>query len=311
MKIIYWNNCWFTNVGEAFIDIGGMELTKQIFSGAQIGCLSPMSHYYVDNVQMSPREIIKKHFSKSNESVFQIEDYLSADYVILAGMFATKEYLELNKGTKIMIEKLLAKGSKIIFWGLGGLEYNNEEISSFSRYLEKINPTLVVTRDKETFDNYKNVANCISGIDCAFWINDVFNPKGFADSSYDVVAFNRSEEPSFFQKWEKTVVRPWHMQFSFRVNNFKNNMMISDTPYDYLTLYANAEKVYTDLVHASIVSLMYGVPVKYWYIDGRSNAFHALNNLRINQDGFMHIDAQDLKKQKQEIIAEIKNTVLK
>ena len=33
MKIVYFNNCWFTNVGEAFIDLGGMELTKRIFSG--------------------------------------------------------------------------------------------------------------------------------------------------------------------------------------------------------------------------------------------------------------------------------------
>lgn len=27
MKILYYNNCWFTNVGEDFVDIGEMGLT--------------------------------------------------------------------------------------------------------------------------------------------------------------------------------------------------------------------------------------------------------------------------------------------
>lgn len=31
MKIIYDNNCWFTNVGEAFIDIGALQLIKTSF----------------------------------------------------------------------------------------------------------------------------------------------------------------------------------------------------------------------------------------------------------------------------------------
>ncbi len=40
--------------------------------------------------------------------------------------------------------------------------------------------------------------------------------------------------------------------------------MIFDTPYDYLTVYANARMVYTDLVHTTIVYLMYETQVKYW-----------------------------------------------
>ena len=47
MKILYLNNCWFTNVGEAFIDVGGMELARKIFPDSSIACFSAMSNYYV------------------------------------------------------------------------------------------------------------------------------------------------------------------------------------------------------------------------------------------------------------------------
>lgn len=53
MKILYYNNCWFTNVGEAFIDIGAMNLLKRIFPHSQIACISEMAAYYG---LYSPRE---------------------------------------------------------------------------------------------------------------------------------------------------------------------------------------------------------------------------------------------------------------
>ena len=44
MSILYFNNCWFTNIGEAFIDIGAIELLKQLFPGQQIINFSHMTH---------------------------------------------------------------------------------------------------------------------------------------------------------------------------------------------------------------------------------------------------------------------------
>lgn len=46
MRVLYYNNCWFTNVGEAFIDIGGMNLLKKIFSRDQMACCSEMTTLY-------------------------------------------------------------------------------------------------------------------------------------------------------------------------------------------------------------------------------------------------------------------------
>ena len=76
--------------------------------------------------------------------------------------------------------------------------------------------------------------------------------------------------------------------------------MVSDTPYDYLTLYANARMVYTDLVHATIVSLMYGTPVRYYYVDERSQAFYSLKGLK-ETNHILTIDQEVLAARRKEI----------
>ena len=314
MKVLYFNNWLFTNVGEAFIDIGGMELTKRMFPNAQIACISGMSNYYIRMVKETFHERIrdiKKDFrnikrkqEKAELPVGQMDDYLDADYVILPGMMATCGFLDAKE--RQMVDNLRARGCKLIFLGLGGFDYEGEEVYRFSNYLEETKPEFVVTRDIATYDNYKNVANCINGIDCAFWTKDVFNPAGFQNSIYDVVTFNRTEEPEIFSTWTNPVIRPYHMQFSYTKDEYRKDIMLSDTPYDYLTVYANANRVYTDLVHATIVSLMYGTPVKFWYVDKRSQAIYSLENLRTDSEKFMTINEADLEEQKEKVINAVK-----
>lgn len=311
MRILYLNNCWFTNVGEAFIDIGGMELVRQIFPEHSLACFSAMSNYYVKAVEQFERIRIKDRLKQNKKSsaiaVGRVDSYLDADWVILPGMLATKEFLQAS--SKRMVDELKERGCKLIFIGLGGLEYNSEEVYAFSKYLEKIRPELIVTRDKNTFENYKNVAECISGLDCAFWTVDTFDPRGFQNSNYDIVAFNRTKEPIEFSKWKRPVIRPWHMQYSYRRENYCKNILISDTPYDYLTAYANANRVYTDLVHATIISLMYGKSVKYWYFDKRSYAFDALDGIVTDSKGFLSVDEKKLTDQKEKIQQQIKRII--
>ena len=305
MRVLYFNNCWFTNVGEAFVDIGGMHLTRLIFPEARIACMSAMTNFYVDLA--AEKENKKSLFNRKSAKNIPLADMavrLEADYVIMPGMFATEEYL--LGAERTMIDELRKNGTKVIFLGMGGVNYNEKEVDAFKKYLEEIQPAFIMTRDKETYDNYKNVAPCVSGIDCAFWTVDEFDPRGFAGSEYDIVAFNRSAEPAEFSKWNRDVIRPWHFQSSYKSRLYNKDILLSDTPYDYLTVYANASHVYTDLVHATIISLMYGVSVKYWYFDKRSLAFDALDNLTKTPDEFFSVDASSLKTQKERLAEEIK-----
>lgn len=300
MKILYFNNCWFTNVGEAFIDLGGIELTKRIFGDdAHIACLSAMTDYYVKNAPRNKRSFFKDNYT--NSVIFKMSDHLNADYVIVPGMVGTQDFL--NSPAKKMIDKLIEKGCKPIFLGLGGFRYDHEEFVSLQNYFKQIKPALIVSRDNDVYEQY-NSDVCVKGIDCAFWTVDCFDPRGFSDSEYDVISFNRTEEPEIFSEC-KNVVRPWHFQYEYRKEYCKDNLLISDTPYDYLTVYANARKVYTDLVHATIVSLMYGTPVKFWENGTRYRCFYALEGIKKEGD-FLSVAEESLLIQKNKIIDEAK-----
>jgi exopolysaccharide biosynthesis predicted pyruvyltransferase EpsI len=304
-KILYYNNCWFTNVGEAFIDIGAMQLLRKLFPNSKIACVSDMTNYYFNELSRKKGNLLL--YRKENEEI--ISNYfnkLECDYIVLAGMFATDLYL--NTLGRRMVDSFLKKGSKVIFLGLGGCEYNESEKKKFGKYLDQIAPFFVMTRDEDTYNNYKDICECVKGIDCAFWIDEVFNPKGFASNIYDVVTFNRLEEPKIKIE-DAEIVRPCHMQNSFSEKDIKNGLFISDTPYDYLTLYANARKVYTDLVHAGIVSLMYEVPVKYWYVDQRCRAFDALDGIEHKED-WMTIKHEKLILQRKNVEEIITNKIM-
>ena len=307
MKVLYFNNCWFTNVGEAFIDIGGMKLTQTLFGeGCQLACISAMTDYYVKNAPSAKHGFFsRKQASRSLN--FKMSDHLLADYVVIPGMVGTIEYL--NAPSCAMVDTLINNGCRPIFLGLGGEKYNQEETDALKRYFDRVKPALITTRDDEVYEFYKDVAPCVKAIDCAFWSVDSFDPRGFENRNYEVVAFNRTAEPEEL-KMRMDVVRPWHMQYIFRKEYGNETIFISDTPYDYLTLYANASKVYTDLVHATIVSLMYGTPVKFWKNGERYRAFYAIKNLK-DEEGFLSVPEQSLIKQKEQLVQEMKKTLLR
>lgn len=309
MKILYYNNCWFTNVGEAFIDIGALQLIKNIFNNPQIACISDMTDYYIHQEKNREKTLLGKNkFKISNYISNNVYENFTADYIILAGMFASEDYLR-SEGRK-MVDFHVQKGTKIIFLGLGSQTYNKREYDLFSDYLRKIQPAIVVTRDNLTYKTYKDCCKCINGIDCAFWIREVFNPMGFGKRDYSIVSFNRlKEKPIITFDQDEKIIRPWHMQFSYSDKVLENGILISDTPYDYLTAYANAKRVYTDLVHATIVSLMYETPVKYFYFDERSTAFEVFPELIVDENGFMILPQNHLIEIKKEIENKIKNNI--
>lgn len=195
-----------------------------------------------------------------------------------------------------------------------GQEPNIDEKTTeeFKQYLKEIAPVLIMTRDTKTYDAFQSFANCINGIDAAFWVKDVYDPRGFSKDSYDIVAFNRTEEPQKFSNgWKYPVIRPYHFQFSYPEHGqSKGNTFVSDIPYDYLSLYANANKVYTDLVHATIISLQYGKEVEYTYTDSRADAFLGMD-FTVKQNGVLRLDEALLEKTKTRIINEVKSRLNK
>ena len=96
------NDCWFTNVGEGFIDIGVKNIINNICTRHNdiiYGTLSPMSKYYIENLYSRHRKV---------DNFFSPLEWMVPDLFILPGMYATKKFA---KGyTMDMIRKVKNKG---------------------------------------------------------------------------------------------------------------------------------------------------------------------------------------------------------
>lgn len=163
-----------------------------------------------------------------------------------------------------------------------------------------------MSRDDVVYENFRDCCPVVKGIDCAFWVKDAYDPRNATKELYDVVTYNRSPEPEQLRQLSR-VIRAHHMNWKFTSKDFKEHLFISDTPYDYLTLYANADRVYTDLVHATIISLQYGKHVKFGRVDSRAYAIDALEKLEFDENQFMYVREQNLENQKLRIMQEIQN----
>jgi len=305
MYIANLNNCWFTNVGEGFIDIGVYALFTKIKTSLdyiQYGALSNMSNFYLknlrseNNIKLSDLNTVRNNVIKNQ---VRISNYFYPDLIIAPGMFATKGFVNGDDNSEIAImREIKSHGGEVGFLGLGCAEYSRKEADCFLKTLEKLNPLFVVTRDQKTYDLLNNYIECYQGIDCAFWIDEVYNPKGIKHKDYIISTFNRSDEPEDLCQHPE-FIRPWHMQY-FLTNKKtkflrKKNIMISDSPYEYITWYANAKLVYTDLLHATIISLLFNTPVKFYPVDKRSDAILSLSGLLKDQYGFLLLDLKILR----------------
>lgn len=305
MSILYFNNCWFTNVGEAFIDIGAMQIIKNIWPNERIVNISNMSSYYINQT--------KNHKFDNTDLVSDYEcikmwDLVGGDanLLILSGMFACDEFINSLDGDQDFISALIKRGVPIVFLGLGQNHYTTEETEHFKQFLDKIKPKLIVSRDRTVYSNFRDYFETINGIDCAYWCKDDYNPSYcLPNQKYDVVTYNRSKEPDKIPT-ENIIVRANHMQYTFRKKHIKDNILISDSPYDYMTLYACCEKVYTDLVHATIISLQYGKHVHFDRVDNRSLAVYALDGLKKDENNMLYIAEDDLEFQKNHVIEKVR-----
>jgi hypothetical protein len=308
LKIAYYGNCWMTNLGEAFIDIGAMELLKQALPESDIIFVTPMSHYYNNAMRIQSPKILS-----SKEECFQnaahLGLYINADVFVMSGMFATEEFLRTGSATYWIDDFLkIHPDIKVLFMGIGGQKYTQKETRAFLEFIrKKTNLAGFVSRDNETYKLYKDLLpNCYPGIDCAFFVNDVYDPRGFSAKDYIVSTFINMPEPDSVRSFKDDIIRPQHMFYGAKYNENIKNLFISDAPYDYLSLYANAKEVHTDLVHATIVSLTYNIKVKYYHDSKRSSAFEAAGAIKDDQ-GYLHVPRETLNVRK----LHIKNTIRK
>jgi len=318
MNIIYYGNCCATNVGEAFIDIGAMSLLKKAMPEAKIIYVSPMSKYYNRELRKKKRmtgvNFMNPSLYGDGNSISNganLAMYMKADLFVLGGMFATYNFPDLDGEyfVKPLFEK--NKNLKTLFLGAGGLHYTERESQKFLSFAQNVmRPIGFISRDNTAYDLYKNDFKEVrAGIDCGFFCSDEYDPRGFSNESYDVVTFNRMKEPPLFSPWPRPIIRAEHMFYYADYKSNVENYFISDYPHEYMSLYANANEIHTDLVHGTVMGLMYNRPVKYYHDSKRSYCFDAAGAV-VSDDGFLRLSPETLQKKKNEMINNVRAILL-
>lgn len=291
MGIIYLKD-WPTNIGNTFIHLGSMQCLRTALPEAQINVLGGLGRRLLDasatsryqkafqyyahfaplvegKLKKGKYSISEDHYQKifcrterNIENFYDISFGMQAEFVVVSGCILNNQLGLFSKS--LMYHR--KKNRKIILNAVGGDSYSQAEVKTVQSYLKELKPYAFISRDHESFKNYQEFAEySYDGIDAAFFISDYFKPPKLQLPQYVVLCFDSQSEPKINLDYD--IVRTSHYAYPFSVSRAKkiykkNNLMVSDNPTDYLTLYGNAKELHSDRVHACVAALSLGKPCK-------------------------------------------------
>jgi len=292
-KVIYFTQRWDTNIGNLFIDIGALHSLYRVAGEVRkageelyiqpVGTLNLWSNWLFLNRKISilkyiakpflKWELFKKYSEKCRSSIvaspninrLNLAEIIQADYAVLSGCILTPLHFQ----TFDKLLKLLKRRNiDIIFYGVGGETYSDYEVKMVRKKLKEIRPRFILTRDTTAYELYSDLAeDSFDGLDASFYVNNIVNTvmtkssnstvdiNPFVVLTFDNPANTRIErflEKDFREKGFK-VVTCSHIPYSKPSEKF-----ISESPFDYLLLYSQAEEVHSDRVHACVATLSFG-----------------------------------------------------
>lgn len=300
MNILYIGGYWSTNIGNAFYDLGIRKLISSIDKEINFHIVSDLQKY-----------AWAKYNSENAVSFNLCEHYSNIDYLIMSGPMLYPEYMEDWKDTLFQVMK---QGTKVILLSVGGNEYTEEEVYRNREILRDLHLYAMFSRDGETYECYKDLFEySYNGICCAFFIPEYFKPWKLDINPYVVYDFESYNEPLFVEaeegfsfaggRWkQKNELEPIH-KFWLRFKEYPNsvfygldiirtkntclaprqkkyygkNIFLSNVATDYLNIYANAEAIFSDRVHACVGALAQGTPAMFFGTTRRANLFRRVN----------------------------------
>jgi len=237
--------------------------------------------------------ISKKHyqniFTQTNRNIknfFDMSLALQTEFVVVSGCTLTSQ-LGLFSSTLMSLKK---RNRKIILNAVGGDSYSQAEVETVREFLKELKPYAIISRDHEAFKNYRDLSeHPYDGIDAAFFVNDYFKPPKLQLPEYVVLCFDNQDEPRIDIDCD-LILRTSHYNYPPVAGPIvkkvykRQNLMVSDNPKDYFTLYANAREVHADRVHACIATLSLGKPCKLYNRTKRALIFDRMNLKRIRKE---------------------------
>jgi hypothetical protein len=295
IRILYYGGAWPTNIGNAFIDLGAIALLREAVPVAQIAFASEMPRWFLRHGRREAKrriiaqrlgfrlvlEQIAGHQVISN--ALDVASITRCDLVVFAGMAMCAEFIEINGPTILALSN---KGVPILLLGTGALLYSDEERRSYGDFLRKANVIGMVARDEHSYRIFAEfMPHSFSGIDCAFFLPEAYIPFPVTLPPYVVAAFDSLPEQTLNLNG-RLLIRAHHDCWwpLRREYTRTDKTFVSDIPFDYLTLYASAEEVHSDRIHACVAALAYGRSAKFYYPSPRGFLFDAVGVANIRDE---------------------------
>ena len=176
---------WSVNIGNAFFQLAGYQVLREVFPDDEIHLIPEQPGYpsYWNRRGGNPT-----HY-------FDYVNQLKPDYLVLMGPVFRREMFSIWGDA---LEKLMNSGTRLILLGVGAMTYSEADIRLYRGFLSRYLPTLMVTRDTDTFNLLGDLSvESLDGIDFAFFLADYY-PVHKIDSLANVVAlnFDKIPEPS-------------------------------------------------------------------------------------------------------------------
>lgn len=298
LRILYYGAGWPTNIGNAFLDLGAMELLREAAPEARIGFASEMPRFFLQRRRRWKERygLEKTPADRGMDRALDMAAVSECDVVAFAGMAMCADFIDIN-GPSILA--LARRNVAVLLLGTGGRDYDDQERQVYRRFLTQLNVLAFVARDSRSFDLFgPDCATSYNGIDCAFFLPEAYQPFETSFDPYVVAAFDTSTQPPLDLRGRRLVhahhrlINPTPVEDSWPADT-----LLSDIPHDYLTLYANAEEVHSDRVHACVAALAYGRHARLYHGTPRGSLFEAVGAPRI-RDEVVRLDMASLRERK-------------
>ncbi len=185
-KVAYIGGCWSTNIGNAFFNLGADYVLKQVFDGDGV------------NMVMDQSAFTPGWKRKRGNIPWAVNywEHLDVDYVVLLGPILSEAFLAIWKPT---LDVLKERGIRYMILSAGMMKYDDSVISGIKEYFAENPPYAVTTRDRKTYDTFRDcVPRIYDGVCFAFFVPDYYKP--FGNDLGDVLAlnFDKIDEPHLY-----------------------------------------------------------------------------------------------------------------
>lgn len=323
LNIVYYGGGWPTNIGNAFIDLGAIATLKMAAPNSRIFFASEMPRWFlghpapkqpfVKSVNLGSWQVTlssKAMLSYSPELMDQALDVASVtkcDLIVFSGMAMCEEFIRVN-GPSIL--RLARQQCPVLLLGTGASIYSSEERTVYGEFLRQINHVSFISRDDRSYDMFAEyVSFAYKGIDCAFFLPDAYSPPALILPPYVVMTFDSMREPDLELR-DRLLVRAHHTCWGPVKREFIHTGMtlVSDIPHDYLAIYANADEVHSDRVHACIAALAYGKRAQLYHPTARGSLFDVVGAYDVRET-LTQLDMNILAELKQVQVEQVKKVI--